>query len=116
MVNSPRSPPPPTADSITASQAYRWASVHARPVQNRVLKRIPNASRALALAKAVRANSPTVRTSSYPANWSYPVQMSTGSEVATAVAAAHPRRAVIDQAWRAIGPGVEVLSGEDGGP
>ena len=42
--------------------------------------------------------------------------MSTGSEVATAVAAAHPRRAVIDQAWRAIGPGVEVLSGEDGGP
>src|SRR5262249_54470886 len=46
----------------------------------------------------------------------YPVQMSTGSEVATAVAAAHPRRAVIDQAWRAIGPGVEVLSGKDGGP
>ncbi|MCV7226351.1 hypothetical protein [Mycolicibacterium komossense] len=27
-----------------------------------------------------------------------------------------PRRAVIDQAWRAIGPGVEVLSGDDGGP
>ena len=27
-----------------------------------------------------------------------------------------PRRAVIDQAWRAIGPGVEVLSGVDGGP
>lgn len=34
----------------------------------------------------------------------------------TAVAVAHPRRAVIDRAWRAIGPGVEVLSGEDGGP
>jgi hypothetical protein len=28
----------------------------------------------------------------------------------------HPRRAVIDRAWRAIGPGVEVLSGDDGGP
>ena len=42
--------------------------------------------------------------------------MSTGSEVATPVAAAYPRRAVIDQAWRAIGRGVEVLSGEDGGP
>jgi hypothetical protein len=27
-----------------------------------------------------------------------------------------PRRAVIDQAWRAIGPGVEVLSGDDGAP
>ncbi|MFV9636102.1 hypothetical protein [Mycobacterium neumannii] len=38
--------------------------------------------------------------------------MSTG----TAVAVAHPRRAVIDRAWRAIGPGVEVLSGDDGGP
>ncbi|KUI34123.1 hypothetical protein AU197_05855 [Mycobacterium sp. IS-1590] len=34
----------------------------------------------------------------------------------TAVAVAHPRRAVIDRAWRAIGPGVEVLSGDDGGP
>jgi hypothetical protein len=33
-----------------------------------------------------------------------------------AVAVTHPRRAVIDRAWRAIGPGVEVLSGEDGGP
>ena len=32
------------------------------------------------------------------------------------VAVTHPRRAVIDRAWRAIGPGVEVLSGEDGGP
>ena len=28
----------------------------------------------------------------------------------------HPRRAVIEQAWRAIGPGVDVLSGDDGGP
>ncbi|BDX32436.1 hypothetical protein TUM20985_29830 [Mycobacterium antarcticum] len=27
-----------------------------------------------------------------------------------------PRRAVIDEAWRAIGPGVEVLSGIDGAP
>jgi hypothetical protein len=43
--------------------------------------------------------------------------MSTGPQVATAaVAVARPRRAVIDQAWRAIGPGVEVLSSEDGGP
>ncbi|OBK20651.1 hypothetical protein A5634_12260 [Mycobacterium asiaticum] len=30
--------------------------------------------------------------------------------------AGQPRRAVIDQAWRAIGPGVEVLSSDDGGP
>ena len=30
--------------------------------------------------------------------------------------AGHPRRSVIDQAWRAIGPGVEVLSSGDGGP
>lgn len=42
--------------------------------------------------------------------------MGTGSAAATAVAVAHPRRAVIDHAWRAIGPGVEVLSSEDGGP
>ena len=34
----------------------------------------------------------------------------------TAVALSQPRRAVIDRAWRAIGPGVEVLSGDDGGP
>ncbi|MCV7279333.1 hypothetical protein H7J88_06700 [Mycolicibacterium flavescens] len=34
----------------------------------------------------------------------------------TAVAVAQPRRAVIDRAWRAIGAGVEVLSGDDGGP
>jgi hypothetical protein len=30
--------------------------------------------------------------------------------------ASAPRRAVIDRAWRALGPGVEVLSGDDGGP
>jgi hypothetical protein len=42
--------------------------------------------------------------------------MSTGSPAATALAVAQPRRAVIDRAWRAIGPGVEVLSGDDGGP
>lgn len=29
---------------------------------------------------------------------------------------AQPRRAVIDRAWRALGPGVEVLSSDDGGP
>ena len=46
----------------------------------------------------------------------YPVQMSTDSDVAPAMAVAQPRRAVIDQAWRAIGSGVEVLSGDDGGP
>jgi hypothetical protein len=44
---------------------------------------------------------------------SYPGPMSTAE---TAIAVAHPRRAVIDRAWRAIGPGVEVLSGDDGGP
>ena len=38
------------------------------------------------------------------------------STAETAIAVAHPRRAVIDRAWRAIGPGVEVLSGDDGGP
>src|ERR1700757_3313662 len=42
--------------------------------------------------------------------------MSTDSDVAAAVALGRPRRAVIDDAWRAIGPGVEVLSGDDGGP
>ncbi|MDP7706358.1 hypothetical protein [Mycobacterium sp. TY815] len=31
-------------------------------------------------------------------------------------AAGQPRRAVIDHAWRAIGPGVEVFSSDDGGP
>jgi hypothetical protein len=41
--------------------------------------------------------------------------MSSG-HLATSVDVAVPRRAVIDQAWRAIGPGVEVLSGIDGGP
>jgi hypothetical protein len=42
--------------------------------------------------------------------------MSADSQLATAVALGHPRRSVIDQAWRAIGPGVEVLSSDDGGP
>src|SRR6476659_5531210 len=46
----------------------------------------------------------------------YAGEMSAGSEVATAIAVSQPRRAVIDRAWRAIGPGVEVLSGDDGGP
>jgi hypothetical protein len=46
----------------------------------------------------------------------YPVLMNAGPQVATAVAVGHPRRAVIDQAWRAVGPGVEVLSSDDGGP
>jgi hypothetical protein len=42
--------------------------------------------------------------------------MSTGSPAATALAVTQPRRAVIDRAWRTIGPGVEVLSSDDGGP
>lgn len=45
--------------------------------------------------------------------------MSTDSEVTpavTGVAGSRPRRAVIDAAWRAIGPGVEVLSSDDGAP
>lgn len=41
--------------------------------------------------------------------------MSTG-HLASSVAVVVPRRAVIDEAWHAIGPGVEVLSGIDGGP
>lgn len=41
--------------------------------------------------------------------------MSSGP-LAASVDVTVPRRAVIDQAWRAIGPGVEVLSGIDGGP
>ncbi len=49
-------------------------------------------------------------------DYPYPVLMNAGPQVATAVAVGHPRRAVIDQAWRAIGPGVEVLSSDDGGP
>ncbi|MCV7311071.1 hypothetical protein [Mycobacterium paraffinicum] len=40
--------------------------------------------------------------------------MSADSQLALAVG--HPRRSVIDTAWRAIGPGVEVLSSDDGGP
>jgi len=42
--------------------------------------------------------------------------MTTGATAETAVAVGRPRQAVIDAAWRAIGPGVEVLSGDDGGP
>ncbi len=42
--------------------------------------------------------------------------MTTGAKAGTAIAVARPRQAVIDGAWRAIGPGVEVLSGDDGGP
>jgi hypothetical protein len=38
------------------------------------------------------------------------------ADVATAEALVLPRRAVIDEAWRAIGPGVEILSGADGAP
>ncbi|WP_207840274.1 hypothetical protein [Williamsia soli] len=42
--------------------------------------------------------------------------MSTGLQVTTDVSVARPRRAVIDEAWRRIGPGLEVLSSTDGGP
>lgn len=42
--------------------------------------------------------------------------MDTGSRLATPVAVARPRRAVIEEAWRGLGPGVELLSGPDGGP
>lgn len=45
--------------------------------------------------------------------------MSTIPEAATRVSgasSAQPRRAVIDRAWRALGPGVQVLSSDDGGP
>lgn len=46
--------------------------------------------------------------------------MSTTSEIVAPTvgeaAGARPRRAVIDTAWRAIGPGVEVLSSDDGAP
>lgn len=42
--------------------------------------------------------------------------MSTGYQEATDVAVSRPRRAVIDEAWRSIGPGVEILSSGDGGP
>jgi hypothetical protein len=42
--------------------------------------------------------------------------MTTGAPTDTAIAVVRPRQAVIDGAWRAIGSGVEVLSGDDGGP
>lgn len=38
------------------------------------------------------------------------------ADAATGEALVLPRRAVIDEAWRAIGPGVEILSGTDGAP
>jgi hypothetical protein len=42
--------------------------------------------------------------------------MSTGPQLTASVGVAQPRRAVIDRAWRAIGPGVDVLSSGDGAP
>lgn len=42
--------------------------------------------------------------------------MTTGAATETAIAVMRPRQAVIDGAWRAVGPGVEVLSADDGGP
>ncbi len=42
--------------------------------------------------------------------------MSADPQAAPAVAVGYPRRSVIDRAWRAIGPGVSVLSSDDGGP
>jgi hypothetical protein len=42
--------------------------------------------------------------------------MSADPQLATPVAAGHPRQSVIDAAWRALGPEVEVLSSDDGGP
>ncbi len=42
--------------------------------------------------------------------------MSADSQLTTVVGVGHPRRSVIEAAWRAIGPGVEVLSSDDGGP
>jgi len=42
--------------------------------------------------------------------------MSADSQLTTVVGVGHPRRSVIEAAWRTIGPGVEVLSSDDGGP
>lgn len=42
--------------------------------------------------------------------------MPTAADVTTREVLVLPRRSVIDEAWRAIGPGVEVLSGTDGAP
>ena len=42
--------------------------------------------------------------------------MTPGATAESAIAVTRPRNAVIGGAWRAIGPGVEVLSGDDGGP
>lgn len=45
------------------------------------------------------------------------MQVSAAPDTAvTAAAVAQPRRAVIDGAWRAVGPGLEVLSADDGSP
>src|ERR1700755_1562480 len=44
------------------------------------------------------------------------IRMTTGAAAETAIDVSRPRQAVIAGAWRAIGPGVEVLSGDDGGP
>lgn len=45
---------------------------------------------------------------------SYSVRVS--AEAGQSVGVRQPRRAVIDAAWRVIGPGVECLSGDDGAP
>lgn len=42
--------------------------------------------------------------------------MTTAADVTTREVLVLPRRSVIDEAWRAIGAGVEVLSGTDGAP
>jgi len=42
--------------------------------------------------------------------------MSADSQLAMVVGVGQPRRSVIEAAWRAIGPGVKVLSSDDGGP
>ena len=46
----------------------------------------------------------------------YPLEMTPAATAESAIAVMRPRNAVIGGAWRAIGPGVEVLSGDDGGP
>ncbi|BDB45559.1 hypothetical protein IWGMT90018_60050 [Mycobacterium kiyosense] len=42
--------------------------------------------------------------------------MSADPQAPASAGVGQPRRAVIEQAWRAIGSGVEVLSADDGGP
>lgn len=46
----------------------------------------------------------------------YSGQMNAGPGTVHTAVGTHPRRAVIDRAWRSIGPGVELLSSDDGGP